>query len=304
MLRKLLKSILLNLHNFRDKLLQVLKSFTAKNRNMRICIIAASIIFIVSIFGILLHYINKNHNVTLNKKIIQKYKHHSSNLQNSHYPAHMLSDFYKLYDTNHDIRGWLSIPNTVINYPVVQSTDNDYYLHNNFNKSADYYGSLFLDYRNNISPQSQNMIIYGHNMKDGQMLTAIVNYEQTDFYKTSSLITFNTIYGHYSWKVFAAFITNADPKDGYVFNYLVTNFSSNDAFNNFIKEVRERSLINTPSVDVVPGDTLLTLSTCYYSSNDARFVVMARRVRPNESTSIEPATRNENALSATEVVHN
>jgi len=304
MLKKLSEAIILKLHNFRDKLLELLKRFISTNRNLRIGIIATSLIFIVSIIGISLHCINKNHNVNLNKKIIQKYKHHSSDVQNSHYPAHMLSDFYKLYDTNHDIKGWLSIPNTVINYPVVQSTDNDYYLRNNFNKTADYYGSLFLDYRNNISPQSQNMIIYGHNMKDGQMLTSIVNYEQTDFYKTSPIITFNTIYSHYSWKVFAAFITNADPKDGYVFNYLVTNFPSDNAFNNFIKEVRARSLINTSSVDVAPGDALLTLSTCYYSSNDARFVVMARRVRPNESTTVEPAVRNENALPSTVAMHN
>lgn len=304
MLKKLSEAIILKLHNFRDKLFELLKQFISTNRNLRIGIIAASLIFIVSIVGISLHYINKNHNVNLNKKIIQKYKHNSSNIQNNHYPAHMLSDFYKLYDTNHDIKGWLSIPNTVINYPVVQSADNDYYLRNNFNKTADYYGSLFLDYRNNISPQSQNMIIYGHNMKDGQMLTSIVNYEQIDFYKTSPIITFNTIYSRYSWKIFAAFITNADPKDGYVFNYLVTNFSSDNAFNNFIKEVRARSLINTPSVDVAPSDTLLTLSTCYYSSNDARFVVMARRVRPNESTTVEPAVRNENALPAIKPMNN
>lgn len=304
MLKKSSESIILKLHNFRDKLLGILKRFISTNRNLGIGIIATSLIFILSIIGISLHYINQNHNVNLNKKIIQKYKHHSSNVHNIHYPAHMLSDFYKLYDTNHDIKGWLSIPNTVINYPVVQSTDNDYYLRNNFNKTADYYGSLFLDYRNNISPQSQNLIIYGHNMKDGQMLTSIVNYEQTDFYKTSPIITFNTIYGHYSWKVFAAFITNADPKDGYVFNYLVTNFPSNNAFNNFIKEVRARSLINTPSLDVAPGDTLLTLSTCYYSSNDARFVVMARRIRPNESITVEPAVRNENALPSTVAMYN
>lgn len=258
----------------------------------------ALIFFITSVIFISANYISKLHNKSLNKNIVQKYKRNSSRTKSSHYPAGMLPDFYKLYDTNSDIKGWISIPQTVVNYPVVQSTDNDYYLHNNFNKAADNYGSLFLDYRDNINVQSQNLIIYGHNMKDGQMLTSIVNYQQTDFYKTSSLITFNTIYSHYSWKVFAAFIANADPKDGYVFNYLVTNFSSDNDFNSFVKEVRARSLINTPSVDVVPGDTLLTLSTCYYSSNNARFVVMARRVRPGESTNIEPATRNNNALSA------
>lgn len=277
---------------------------TSKLNNKFVCIgIVSSILFVICVIGISIHYINKSHNVNLNKKLVQKYKHHSVP-KAGRYPSGMLPEFYKLYDTNQDIRGWLSIPKTVVNYPVVQSADNDYYLHNNFNKIADYYGCLFLDYRDNVNVQSQNLIIYGHNMKDGQMLTSIVNYEQTDFYKTSSLITFNTIYGHYYWKVFAAFISNADPKDGYVFNYLVTNFPSSKNFNDFIKEVRARSLINAPSVDVVPGDTLLTLSTCYYSSNDARFVVMARKVRPNESTNMEPATRNQDALSATVAMHN
>lgn len=280
----------------------ITKSSKLNNKVIYISI-AASMLFVISIIGISVHYISKLHNMNLNKKLVQKYKHHSSSNKTNHYPLGMLPEFYKLYDTNSDIKGWISIPQTVINYPVVQSTNNDYYLHNNFNKTDDYYGSIFLDYRDNVNAQSQNLIIYGHNMKDGQMLTSIVNYQQTDFYKASSLITFNTIYGHYSWKVFAAFVANADPKNGYVFNYLVTNFPSNSAFNNFIKEVRARSLINVPSVDVVPGDTLLTLSTCYYSFNDARFVVIARRVRPNESTNVEPATRNKNALSSTESMH-
>lgn len=274
--------------------------------------VAALMLIAVSVIYITSHYISSLRNMSLNKNIVQKYEQHSSmpipvaasSILTSRYPAGMLPDFYKLYDTNPDIKGWISIPQTVINYPVMQSTDNNYYLHNNFSKTADEYGSLFLDYRDEVTVQSQNMIIYGHNMKDGQMFNPIVNYQQTDFYKASSLITFNTIYGHYSWKVFAAFITNTDPKDGYVFNYLVTSFPSDMAFNNFIKEVRARSLINTPSVDVKPGDTILTLSTCYYSSNDARFVVMARRVRPGETTSIEPATRNKGALSATLPMHN
>lgn len=276
-----------------------------KNKTIRIGIITvSSALFIISVVCISMHCINKLHNMHLNKKIVQKYKRDSSHLKKSRYPACMLPEFYKLYDTNSDIKGWISIPQTVINYPVVQSTDNDYYLHNNFNKLTDNYGCLFLDYRDDIDVQSQNMIIYGHNMKDGQMLTSIVNYQQTDFYNKSALITFNTIYGHYSWKVFAAFIANADPKNGYVFNYLTTNFSSKNDFNNFIKEVRARSLINAPSVDVVPGDTVLTLSTCYYSFDNARFVVMARRVRPGESTDIKPAIRNKNALSAVSPMNN
>ncbi len=264
-----------------------------------IMFILVTIFFIISATLITLNYKNRLANKNLNKKLSQKYKQNNSSIKKDNYPNNMLPEFYSLYDTNKDIKGWLTIPKTVINYPVVESSNNDFYLHNNFNKTSDIYGALFLDYRNNINEQSQNLIIYGHNMKDGQMLTSIVNYEQTDFYNNSALITFNTIYSHYYWKVFAAFIANASPSNGYVFNYLVTNFSSNNDFNNFIKEVRARSLINTPSVDVVSSDTLLTLSTCYYSFDNARFVVMARRVRPGESTAIAPATRNENALSST-----
>lgn len=292
---------------FKKKQTNLTIKMPKKLNNKILCISVISIaliLFVTSIICISVNYISKLHNKNYNKKIVQNYKHSAPTKKNNHYPTGMLSDFYKLYDTNSDIKGWITIPQTVINYPVVQSTDNDYYLHNNFNKASDNYGVLFLDYRDNVNVQSQNLIIYGHNMKDGQMLTSIVNYQQTDFYKTSSLITFNTIYGHYSWKVFAAFIANADPKNGYVFNYLVTNFPSGSDFNNFIKEVHARSLINTPSVDVVPGDTLLTLSTCYYSSDNARFVVMARRVRPGESTNIEPATRNTNALSPMVSMHN
>lgn len=83
MLKKLSKFIILKLNNFRDKLLQISEWFISTNRNIRIGIIAASMLFIISIIGISLHYINKNHNINLNKKLVQKYKHHSSHTKQS-----------------------------------------------------------------------------------------------------------------------------------------------------------------------------------------------------------------------------
>lgn len=212
------------------------------------------------------------------------------------YPAGMLTRFQTLYDQNSDIRGWLTIPHTVVNYPVVQTTDNSLYLTSDFHKQKSDYGSLFLDYRDRIQPDSRNLIIYGHNMKDGQMFHSIIQYQQTDFYNSAPVIEFDTLYGTYKWKVFACFIANASAKDGYVFNYLRTDFSSDDQFTSFIKEVRARSLISTPTVNVQAGDTILTLSTCTYEYNDARFVVMARQLRSGESDSVGPASRNKAAL--------
>lgn len=211
------------------------------------------------------------------------------------YPAGMLARFQALYDQNPDIKGWITIAGTGIDYPVVQTADNSLYLTNDFHRQKSDYGTLFLDYRDSIQPSSRNLIIYGHNMKDGQMFHNILKYQQTDFYNSAPVIQFDTLYGAYKWKVFACFIANASEKDGYVFNYLRTDFPSDGQFTSFINEASARSLIKT-AVDVQPTDTILTLSTCTYEYNDARFVVMARRLRDGESEMTAPATRNKTAL--------
>lgn len=227
----------------------------------------------------------------------------SDNSDNNHskYPVGMLPNFTALYDRNSDIKGWIIIPNTVINYPVVQTSDNSYYLSKGFDKTNNNHGTLFLDFRNNINPMSQNLIIYGHEMRDGQMFHSIRNYAKVYFYNSSPVITFNTLYSNDKWKVFAAFIANTVPSQGYVFNYLITNFSSSNDFTNFVNEVRARSLIKT-SVDIKPGDTLLTLSTCTYELPEARFVVMARKVRKGESLDVEKAVINKNHLDPTKPI--
>jgi len=210
----------------------------------------------------------------------------------------MLQNFYSLYDANSDIKGWIIIPNTLINYPVVETSDNSYYLSKGFDKADDRHGTLFLDYRDNINPISQNLIIYGHEMQDGQMFHSIRNYAKVYFYNSSPIITFNTLYSNDKWKVFAAFIANTVPRQGYVFNYLITNFSTSNDFTSFINEVKARSLIKT-SVDINPSDTLLTLSTCTYELPEARFVVMARRVREGESLEVDKGVINKNHLGPT-----
>lgn len=271
----------------------------------KLTIIVSFIVLVVCIALISSYYINSYLNDRRYKQLKSIYNSASnrtnSSSNDSKYPAGMLPNFTPLYDMNSDIKGWIIIPSTVINYPVVETSDNSYYLSKGFNKTKDNHGTLFLDYRDNINPMSQNLIIYGHEMRDGQMFHSIRNYANVDFYNSSPIITFNTLYSNEKWKVFAAFIANTVPSQGYVFNYLITNFSSSNDFTSFINEVKARSLIKT-SVDVNPGDTLLTLSTCTYELPEARFVVMARRVRKGEVLDVDKAAINKNHLDPTKPI--
>ena len=266
----------------------------------KIVSIGAFTVLIICAVSVSMYYIDSYRNDRENKQLKSAYNNVPavSNSGSSDSNPVMLSNFDSLYQQNSDIKGWIIIPNTVINYPVVQTSDNSYYLSKGFNKKNDKHGTLFLDYRDNISPMSQNLIIYGHEMKDGQMFHSIRNYEKASFYNSSPVITFNTLYKNDKWKVFAAFIANTVPKQGYVFNYLITSFNSSSNFTGFINEVKARSLIKT-SVDVNPDDTLLTLSTCTYELPEARFVVMARRVREGESLDVGKASVNKNHLAPT-----
>lgn len=219
----------------------------------------------------------------------------------------ILPELEPFLSANTETVGWISIPNTNIDYPVVQTIDNEKYLKTGFNLKANRDGAIFLDYRDRIRPLSRNLIIYGHNMKDGRMFCDLTKYERgsgndyVGFYNSSPIIKFDTLYEHYIWKIFAVFVTAADSKYKGALYYLDTDFASDDEFNNFISEVRKRSFINT-NVDVRPDDNILTLSTCDYvypSSPDgdhARLVVMARKLRDGESTTVEPAVKNEDVL--------
>jgi sortase B len=267
--------------------------------------IVAFVVLVVCVVILSKHFADSFANANRNKRLASEYKSKpASSTVSSKYPAGMLSEFYTLYDQNPDIKGFLTIPGTPVQNPVVQSSDNEYYLEHTFDKQANGYGTLFLDFRDVINPQSQSLIIYGHNMADGSMFGQLNKFQEIDTYKTSSVIDFNTLYGDYKWKIFATFMANTDPKQGYVFNYLDTDFSSESAFTAYINEVRARSLFNIPSVDVKPDDKILTLSTCAYElpNGAEREVIMARRVRDGESLDVGPVTWNNTSVGPTSAV--
>jgi sortase B len=274
----------------------------------KIIFIAAVITFVISAWQIVAYYADTYFALSNYKITTSDYKPSNTdsdassntasntNSGSSSKPAvRLIADFKTLLKKNSDTKGFIIVPGTNIYYPVVQTSNNDYYLTHDFYKNTNRYGCPFVDTGDKINPMSKNVIIYGHNMKDNLMFADLLKYKSLSFYKSTSVINFNTIYKNIKWKVFAVFVSNTDPSKGDVFNYNITTFATNDDFNNLLTQVKHRSLINT-NVDVSSDENILTLSTCAYDFTPThtaeRFVVMARPLRPGESLNQSSATKN------------
>lgn len=194
----------------------------------------------------------------------------------------------KLQEINPDIIGWIRIPNTVIDYPVLQSSENDpeYYLYRNYKKESTQYGSIFLQSGTAIDGSDQDLVLYGHSMNDGRMFASLLRFGELDVYKQSPVITFNTAKGGGKWKIISVFKTNTDESQGKPFPYTYSHFNSDSSYLNFIYQARQRSIINT-GVDFNENDTVITLSTCSYEFDGFRTVVVARKVREGEDPSVD-----------------
>ncbi len=190
----------------------------------------------------------------------------------------MLQKYYELYLQNEDIVGWISIPNTPIDYPVMYRQDNnDYYLHRNFKKEYQYSGLPFLDYQCSLADPSANLIIYAHNMKDGTMFAPLTEYKNKSYYDNHKTIKFDTMYEEDEYEVVGAFSTTVGSADEFKYHEFVNAYTE-DEFYGYIDKVKELSYYKT-DVNPVFGEYLLTLSTCSYGSSNERFVVVARRKR-------------------------
>ncbi len=184
-------------------------------------------------------------------------------------------DWKALKKVNPDVQGWLYQKGTVINYPVVQGTDNDTYLHTRFDKQWSGGGTLFVDYRMEKDFKGFNSIIYGHHMKDGSMFRSIRGYTKEDgYYDKHKTLELATPHGNYHLVVFSAFITKATDEDTYKMTYDEAEKQA------YIDRAWERSElpITRDSVDVTKNDRLVTLSTCAYDYEEARYIVMCKMV--------------------------
>lgn len=184
-------------------------------------------------------------------------------------------DWKALKKVNPDVQGWLYQKGTVINYPVVQGTDNDTYLHTRFDKQWSGGGTLFVDYRMEKDFKGFNSIIYGHHMKDGSMFRSIRGYTKEEgYYDRHKTLELATPHGNYHLVVFSAFITKATDENTYKMTY------DGDEKQAYIDRAWEQSElpITRDSVDVTKDDRLVTLSTCAYDYEEARYIVMCKMV--------------------------
>lgn len=178
-------------------------------------------------------------------------------------------DFTALAQRCGDIVGWLYLPDTVINYPVVQGSDNEYYLTRFLDGSPNGGGTLFLDFVCPSDFSGCNSIIYGHNMRDGSMFALVDDYGDQAFYEAHPVLYLNTPAQNYRLDVFSGFTT--DP-ESFVYS---TDFASGDAQRDFLNRLLAASEIRC-SCPLNAADRVVTLSTCTYSGEDVRFVLCCK----------------------------
>ena len=205
--------------------------------------------------------------------------------------------FADLLAQNPDVVGWITIPDTPIDLPVMQTTDNEFYLRHGLDKEYDNLGLPFVDYECDLK-NSRNLIIYGHNMgvDDTDRFSSLQEYRDTSYYAKHPVIQLDTLYGSQTYKVIAVFAVTArtSDEDFFQFNKYV-DFEDDAAEQEYLDAVEERAFYTTG--DYARADEhLLTLCTCTYEMDDARLVVMARPLREGESTEADSVTVNPDPL--------
>ena len=185
-------------------------------------------------------------------------------------------DINKLYEENKDIVGWLKIDNTTINYPIMQNiNDPNYYLHRDFYKNYSSYGTPYMAKQCNLN--SDNIVIYGHHMKNNKMFGELEKYKSKDFYNNHKIITFTTLEKEYSYEIFAVFKTTVYTKNTFRY-YENINFENKKMYNDFINICKDKSLYQT-GIKIKDKEKLITLSTCEYSNKNSRLVIVARKIK-------------------------
>lgn len=191
----------------------------------------------------------------------------------------ILPEYQTLYNLNKRLIGWVKIDDTYIDYPVLQTVNNDYYLNHNFDQEEDKNGSIFLDKDCSIYPRSTNLILYGHHMRSGRMFGQLNKYSSEKFYEEHKYIQFDTIYEKGTYEVMYVFRSKIYEESEIVFKYYqFTDAVSETEFESNMKQMADMSLYDT-GVNAEYGDELLTLSTCDYYTSDGRFVVVAKKIR-------------------------
>ena len=212
----------------------------------------------------------KNNDETIeqlkNNVKLEKIKNDNSN--NEKY----IVDFKKLKSENSDVVAYIKVNNTNIEYPIVKTSNNNFYLNHSFDKSKNSRGWIFADYKNKFDNTDKNIVIYGHNMRDGSMFGSLKNILNEEWYNNTENmnITFLTENGNYIYKVFSIYKIESEDY------YIKTDFSTDNEYQKFLNIIKERSIKNFV-VKVNVDDKILTLSTCA-NNNKYRVVLHSKKL--------------------------
>ena len=273
------------------------KEDTKKQKIRKIVVLIAIVVFIGALYYVLDFYIfgpMRNNAITSEIQSIAYNKKDDGGSEDKNGPA---QDWDALKDINDEIVGWITIPDTVVDYPVLEHIGDDrynqYYIDKSYKKDGTEFGSIFIDYRSTDSTKSRNVIMHGHNMRDGSQFHTMLNYSHEgdldgdlDYYREHPVIIFNTPDGDAKYKIISVFKTSTRYEHGEFFNYMQGEFNSDAEFMNFVYNTRIRSMFDIP-VTVNEKDQIITLSTCCYEFYQWRCVIVARKVRPGEDEKVD-----------------
>ena len=188
----------------------------------------------------------------------------------------VLPRFAALLEQNSDLRGWLTIPDTDISYPIMfAEEDGEYYLHRAFDKTDTFSGTPFLD--QNCGPDSDCVIIYAHNMKNGTMFGTLDRYLRFEYFHEHPTVWFDSLYEEREYEVFAAVQTRVYGTGAPGFHYYESAGALTDTEFALLVDWLQTKSVWDSGIVPVPGDQILILSTCSYHTDDGRFLIAARR---------------------------
>lgn len=191
----------------------------------------------------------------------------------------VLPELAELYQQNSDLAGWIRIEDTNINYPVMHTPDNpDFYLKHGFDKKYSDYGCPYVQENCDVEKPSDNLIIYGHHMKNGSTFCDLEKFKSQDFWQEHKTFLFSTVTDRYEYEIISVFktVVYTDSPDSFKYYHFVDAETPED-FSAFVEKCKELSLYET-QVSAEYGDKLITLSTCEYSRTNGRLVVVAKRI--------------------------
>lgn len=193
--------------------------------------------------------------------------------------ATILSEYAEPYEQNKDMVGWVRIDGTKLNYPVMQSVDeSNFYLKHGFDKKYTDYGCPYVQENCDVLAPSDNIVLYGHHMSDGSMFAVLDKYKKEAFWKEHKTIQFDTLTKRNKYEIIAAFktVVYTDSPESFKY-YRFTDAENREEFDEYIAKCKELSFYDT-GVTAEYGDKLITLSTCEYSRNNGRIVVVAKLI--------------------------